>query len=362
MRRQGNGDKTLNELQQVVDQEGAIPLSWAGATTDMDYLNWGDALSPVMVALMSGLPIRRVPTKSQSVRLGAVGTIGHGFDNGTIFFWGTGSSQWKNPSAPVADRVPFQFSAGTKVHVTATRGRMSKRLLGGGPDTPYGDPVWLLPRFYKPEVKKTHELGVILHLSELDGRALDAGAAESVIRARVPESLRSSIRIINTLTRIDAEGLKDKTDEILSCKRIVSTSLHGMVVAESYGIPCLYFAPRGTEPGHGFRVEPLNADWLDLRLRDLYTGIGRTRLPLYAQPRDQESDWDDVMKEIDLRWKPVTIDEQALMDAFPVKGERVVAEPGKTIWQHPAITGIQFQHDVAALRAADTERNKAKAA
>ncbi|WP_333701736.1 polysaccharide pyruvyl transferase family protein [Sphingobium yanoikuyae] len=352
----------MNELQQVVDQEGAIPLSWAGATSDMTYLNWGDALSPVMVALMSSLPIRRVPTKSHSVRMGAVGTIAHGFDLGTIFFWGTGSSRWRNPSAPAKERIPFRFSPETNVTVTATRGRVSKNLLGGGADTAYGDPVWLLPRFYKPEVEKTHELGIILHLSELNGRTLDAGAAEHVIRARIPASLQSSIRIINTLTRIDAEGLKDKTDEILSCKRIVSTSLHGMVVAESYGIPCLYFATRGTEAGRGFRVEPLNADWLDLRIRDLYTGIGRTRLPLYVQPRDEESDWEDIMQNIDKRWKPVTIDEQALMDAFPVKGELVAAEPGKTIWQHPAITGIQFQHDVAELRRSDSLRNKPKAA
>ena len=183
-----------------------------------------------------------------------------------------------------------------------------------------------------------------------------------MIRARIPESLRSSIRIINTLTSIDPEGLKDKFDEILSCKRIVSTSLHGMVVAESYGIPCLYFATRGTEPGRGFRGEPLNADWLDLRIRDLYTGIGRTRLPLYVQPRDEESDWQDVMKAIDRHWKPVSIDEEALMAAFPVKGQIVTAEPGKTIWQHPAITGIQFQHDVGALRRDDVERNKVKAA
>lgn len=349
----------MNELQEVVDRDGAIPLSWAGATAGMDYLNWGDALSPVMVALMSGLPIHRVPTKSKAVRLGAVGTIGHGFDNGTIFFWGTGTSRWRNPGAPVAERIPLVFSPDTKVTVTATRGRMSKQLLGGGPDTAYGDPVWLLPRFYRPQVEKTHELGIILHLSELDGRALDAGATEAVVRARIPESLRSSIRIINTLTRIDAEGLKDKTDEILSCKRIVSTSLHGMVVSESYGIPCLYFAPRGTEPGRGFRVEPLGAEWLDLRIRDLYTGIGRTRLPLYVQPREEESDFEDIMKEIDRRWKPVTINEQALMDAFPVQGTPVVAEEGKTIWQHPAITGIQFQHDVAALRRDDAARTKA---
>ena len=349
----------MNKLQEFVAREGYLPLSWAGATTKMDYLNWGDALSPVMVALMSGLPIRRVPTRSKSTRMGAVGTIGHGFDLGSIFFWGTGSSEWANPSAPAAERTLYAPSPGTDVTVCATRGPISARILGGT-DVPYGDPVWLLPRFYRPRVEKTHELGIILHLSELDGRALDAGPSAAVQRAHIPETWRGSVKTINTLTTISPEGLRKKTDEILACKRIVSTSLHGMVIAETYGIPCLYFAPRGSGGGGG-GVESLDADFLDLRIRDLYQGIGRKRLPLYVQPRDQATAFEAVMGAVDTLWEPCAIDEERLMDAFPLDTQPLSFADGSSMWEHPAITGIVHQHDVAALRKADALLNKAPA-
>ncbi len=84
----------------------AVPLAWAGSTTEMDYLNFGDALSPVMVALLAGRDVQRVPTKSTTPRMAAVGTIGHGFSGGEVWFWGTGCSSWKNPSPPRPSAKP----------------------------------------------------------------------------------------------------------------------------------------------------------------------------------------------------------------------------------------------------------------
>ncbi|RYG07261.1 MAG: polysaccharide pyruvyl transferase family protein, partial [Caulobacteraceae bacterium] len=309
-----------SDLQTFVDEHGFVPLAWAGATTEMSYLNWGDALSPVMTALMCGLPIRRVPTAPIRIDLDRVGTIGHGFDLGSIHFWGTGSSQWMNPSAPRDQRLPVKRSAEARAVVHATRGPISERILGGSSGV-YGDPVWLLPRFYQPETVKTHDLGIILHLSELNGRALDAGAKPDILRAQLPEAWTGRVRIINTLTAISPEGLKAKTDEILSCRRIVSTSLHGMVIAETYGIPCLYFAPRADDrKAQDGPVEvSLEADWLDLRIRDLYQGLGQTGLTIYAQRRDRRTDFDALLDAIDQHWRPLTPDVQPLMDAFPIQ-------------------------------------------
>ena len=349
----------MNALQDFVEAEGYIPLAWAGATMEMNYLNWGDALSPVMVALMSGLPIRRVPTRSKSLRLGAVGTVGHGFDLGQIFFWGTGTSEWRNPSAPLAEREPYAVTPGTEITVCATRGPYSAKILGGH-NVPYGDPVWLLPRFHNPQVEKKYELGIILHLSELESRELDAGPADWVKRAHIPAELADKVTIINTLTAIDPDGLRAKTDEILACKRIVSTSLHGMVVAETYGIPCLYFAVRGIKPEtRGLSSEPLDDPFLDARIRDLYQGIGRTLLPMYIQPRGEASDFQAVMDAVDQAWEPCDIDQDALIAAFPLDTQPLAFAPGESMWQHPAITSIQFQHDVAAVRRDDVERVKA---
>ena len=51
--------------------EGAIALSWAAATPSRDHLNLGDALSPVMVALVAGRPVRHSPFRAATPRLAA---------------------------------------------------------------------------------------------------------------------------------------------------------------------------------------------------------------------------------------------------------------------------------------------------
>ncbi len=347
----------MNSLLRATRDAGQIPLSWAGSTKEMDYLNFGDALSPVMVALLSGLDIARVPTRSKSARLAAVGTIGHGFEGGEVWFWGTGSSNWKNPSAPMAERVPLTLPPDSVFHVPASRGPVSAKLLGGKPKGGvYGDPVWLLPRFYKPKVEKKWDLGVILHLSELADRSFaEARPRADYKRFELPPEFADRVHLISTVTPIGIGGLKDKVDEILACKRIVSTSLHGMVIAESYGIPCLYFSPQGDEPGLTLtELDPEGTT--DLRIVDLYTGIGKQKIWAYSQPRGIATDWQDVIDTIDDVWEPVSIDEDALINAFPLEVKPLAAPAGKTVWDHPVLTGLVLQHSVDELRREDRKR------
>ncbi|MGO4845302.1 polysaccharide pyruvyl transferase family protein [Inquilinus sp. 2KB_12] len=346
----------MNSLLRATRDAGQIPLSWAGSTKEMDYLNFGDALSPVMVALLSGLDIERIPTKSRSVRMGAVGTIGHGFEGGEVWFWGTGCSNWKNPSAPMNERARFTVPPESLFHVPATRGPVSARLLGGRTSGGvYGDPVWLLPRFYKPKIEKKWDLGVILHLSELADRALEAHPRPEYKRFQIPAEFEGRVHLISTVTPIGIGGLQDKMDEILACRRIVSTSLHGMVIAESYGIPCLYFSPAGTEPG--LTITELDPDGpTDLRIVDLYTGIGKEKIWSYGQPRALETDWQDVLETIDDVWEPVGIDEDALINAFPLDVKPVAAAAGGTVWDHPVLQKLVLQHSVDELRKADRKR------
>lgn len=348
--------RMTNSLVRIARDTGQIPLSWAGSTTEMDYLNLGDALSPVMVALLSGLDVARVPSKSKSARMGAVGTIGHAFEGGEVWFWGTGCSNWKNPSAPVNERVRFTVPADSVFHVPATRGPVSARLLGGRPKGGvYGDPVWLLPRFYKPRTEKKWELGVVLHLSELVDRSFETHPRPDYKRFQIPAAFADKVHLISTVTPIGVDALQDKMDEILACKRIVSTSLHGMVIAESYGIPCLYFSPNGTEPGP--TITDLDPEGpTDRRIVDLYTGIGKETIWSYVQPRATETDWQDVLETIDDIWEPVSIDEDALIDAFPLEVQPLAAPGGGTIWDHQVLQKLILRHSVEELRKADRKR------
>jgi hypothetical protein len=343
---------SLEELQQLVRDRRKVPLAWAGSTTKMNYLNFGDALSPVMVSLCSGLDVERIPSKSNRPRIGAVGTIGHGFEGGEVWFWGTGCSRYRNPTAPSKDRVLYEVPADTDIHIAATRGPISEKLLSGGVGGPgiYGDPVWLLPRFYRPCIEKRWELGVILHLSELTDRNFEPRFDPRYKRYEVPSDLVDDIRLISTVTPIHISALKNKLDEILSCKRIVSTSLHGMVIAESYGIPCLYFATARDEIGLGTAAADPDGD-LDLRIVDLYAGLNRYHFPIYKQPRSALTNWEDILVAIDRAWGPTEMNADRLLEAFPLRLSPIQPPLGGSIFDDPVLRGLQLQHSVAELHA-----------
>lgn len=347
-----------NRLAEHVRQTGKVPLSWAGSTMAMDYLNIGDALSAVMVALLAGHDIERVPSKSSSLRMACVGTIGHGFSGGEVWFWGTGCSAWSNPSAPEAERLAFSVEHEKGFRVTATRGPYSEALLTGKPEGSvgvYGDPVWLLPRFYAPPVEKKWKLGVIVHLSELSDRAYEAHVKPELIRYKIPAHLADDVHLINTVTPISMEGMKERIDEIRACERIVSTSLHGMVFAESYGIPCLHFPTSGGKTGLASRSLE-GACNMDPRVFDLYRGLRQTSLPVYTQPHGMETDWEALMAAIDESWREKPFDAQALIDAFPLDLNPLSAPEGRTIWDHPLLQALALQHDVRELKLADKKR------
>lgn len=347
------------DLLQIARETGRVPLSWAGGTRQQDYLNLGDALSAVMVSLYSGKPIERVPFRSNRPRLAAVGTIGQNVYGGRVWYWGTGCSNYAMSGGA---RSRFSATDDTDRIITSTRGPISSALLGGGrlATQVFGDPVWLLPRFYQPEPVKTHELGVIIHLSDLADRDVECHPKPEIARYRIPADMAGAVKLINTVTPISTAGMKARMDNILSCKRIVSTSLHGLVFAESYGVPCLYFPPFGKT---GLADLPIEADGpIDLRMSDLYAGAGRDRIWAYRQPRAQMTDWAAVIDAIDQVWEQAQIDEQALINAFPLDLNPLSARPGETIWDHPVLNSFEYAHDVAALqRAARTEQDAAAA-
>lgn len=112
--------------------------------------------------------------------------------------------------------------------VLAVRGPLTRKyLISQGIDCPeiYGDPSVLLPYFYKPEIKKKYKIGLIPHWESLG----------SPVVKEICED--------NRVHLIKMKGYNywtDVIDEILSCEYIVSESLHGLIVAESYGIPNLW--------------------------------------------------------------------------------------------------------------------------
>ncbi|HEY9644973.1 MAG TPA: polysaccharide pyruvyl transferase family protein, partial [Chroococcidiopsis sp.] len=275
-------------------ESGILPVTWVSASVEIPFANLGDALSPILLSALTGLTIEHRAFDSHDIRMASVGSIGHNLRNGSVHLWGTGFEPgWQRPAA-------------TTFWVHGLRGPVSAQTLRSvGIDAPavYGDPVWFLPSIFSPPVEKKYELGVIVHLAELAEKADGAAVKPHFVRYNLPDELQSSIRLINTITPPTLEGIESRVNEILSCKRIASTSLHGLVIAETYGIPCTYFRTLGQGAAVAAiddETEPLN--W---RMRDFYAGIGNKTIFTYGQQRHIETDWLDLIDAIDRGWSPL---------------------------------------------------------
>lgn len=294
-----------------------VPLCWAATTLRQPYANLGDALSPVIVSALSGLPIVHQRFDSASERLASVGTIGHGLKNGSVHLWGTGIDGKRHPYH--RHLTYYERPENTEFTIHALRGPFSARVFEkqGIPVTDaYGDPVMLLPKIMAPATEKTHELGIVVHISELSELKDGAAVRNELGRYYIPGDLRDSVKIITTLTDANLTALEDRVREMTACKRILSTSLHGLVIAETYGIPCAYFRPFGRGP---LQVDLMDEQvFLDHRVRDYYAGMGLKTLHIFCRERKRPTNWERAIAAIDRIWQPVEWSPQRLLEAFPL--------------------------------------------
>jgi pyruvyltransferase len=295
-------------------QAGVVDLCWAASSRETGgYANLGDSLSAVVVAALSGLPVKHVNFDEPRTKLVAVGSIGHAIRGGTALLWGSGVSI---RGGVLAQNVPH-----TRYDIRAIRGRISaQHFRDFGIDVPavYGDPVWLLPSICSEPVEKKYELGVIPHIQDVERPHPHASARADSLRYVVDAAQAGSIAVINTWHEPTFAGLLAKIRQIRSCKRIVSQSFHGVVIAEAYGIPVLNFRNLPKAAVGLVRVDLDQPCQTDPRIWEFYAGGPRRWFHMYNQRRDQRSDWEEIIRCIDATWQPFEYDAQALVESFPL--------------------------------------------
>ena len=179
--------------------------------------NYGDLLSKYIVEKISDNPVKFVhPNKQQWYKRNrtnflAVGSILHHANKHSIV-WGSGIIDHEQEIAEADFRA---------VRGPQTRYFLLK--LGYRCPKVYGDPALLLPKYYNPEVEKKYKIGIVPHYHDYK-KAVELFQNES------------DIKVIDLLT-MDVE---ETTKEILSCENIISSSLHGLIVAHAYKIPALW--------------------------------------------------------------------------------------------------------------------------
>ncbi len=305
-------------------QNSYISLQYSHYRTGLG--NLGDMLSPVIVAAFTGSLVKAVPRTWPGKRLVAIGTIGHLQRFGQTTFWGTGIGGTDNHFQVARNFRPPRF---TKLSATALRGPFSAAMLraaGFEGSSIYGDPGLLVSRLW-PDLRPTkrYELGVYFHISEATHAAQDATPKPEFRRYDVPQELARTVVVRNTYVPATLSALREKVKEMLECKRILSTALHPLVLAEAYGLPC---APFDFHHGPSAFMAPDDDEQpFDHRMRDFYAGIGAPRVPVFRTERHIPTDWAAAMNFINTYWAPKNFDAARLIEAFPAEYGPARAEP-----------------------------------
>lgn len=199
--------------------------------------NLGDYLSKVVV---SHFMPKGVKAKGRKKTLYAIGSV-IGFRCQDAVVWGSGIL-----SAHPVHKNNIRYSS---LDIRAVRGPKTRDLLmkwtkGISCPEVYGDPAILMPKIYQPNIQeKRYKISVVFHYEHN--------------KFEIPEG--EDIHFID----IQTTDYKKFIDEITQSSLVISSSLHGIILAEAYGVPAIAL---------------LKKEAIVFKFEDYYEGTGRKNM------------------------------------------------------------------------------------
>jgi pyruvyltransferase len=180
--------------------------------------NWGDLIPFHIIKKLSKSDkikeedIFNVKRPHNRYKIYSTGSVMH-FTNTNSIVWGTGC-------------IDYKRIGGIPKKIYSVRGPLTKQELNSKkiycPEI-YGDPALLYPLIYNPKIDKKYEWGIIPHYIEF----------ESQMGQNIIKNLESlGFKIIDICS-----GKNNFIDELLEVKKVISSSLHGLIAADAYNIP-----------------------------------------------------------------------------------------------------------------------------
>ena len=218
-----------------------VNLHWYSTKRSDGVENLGDYLSVIIIKdVLAEKNILEHKKVCKTKHLYAIGSIVfYGFQKATI--WGSGLLH----EAP-SYRRPFLYH----LDIRAVRGPLTRQaLMKNGFYVPeiYGDPAILLPRYYNPQNMKKDERKYI-----------------AIKHKNSVENVEES-NAVNILTN----DWKATVDKIANAKLVLSGSLHGIIIAEAYGVPAILVKSL---------MDPQDTDLF--KYKDWYYSTGRQNFPV----------------------------------------------------------------------------------
>lgn len=236
--------------------------------------NFGDLLSEGLVrSLLPDIGVRHGELKDADL-VGAGSLLGRGDgvlygnrprqrqDGVTLHVWGTG---FKDPVIPAGEIFRYY-----DLDVHAVRGRLTEEVLRktgylrDGERPALGDPGLLYPDLIPDwrEIPKTCEVAVVPHYyDQAAGRRLCARMKAAGVSA-----------VFVNVSELDP---LEVVRQIAAARKVLSSSLHGLIVADAMGLP----NRRLTFGGHGSREATAISDF---KFRDYYSAFDREPPPVLS--------------------------------------------------------------------------------
>ncbi len=216
--------------------------------------NWGDDINVFLLELMTG---RRVVIRNQSIYhnrcykgpvYSCIGSIIGWYNTPNTIVWGSGILR----KDTALKNKPKQ--------ICSVRGEKTREYLSNfGIDCPheYGDPALLISKYYHAEpLKKRYKLGIIPHYTDL----------ENPIIYKFLTIHKDDVLLIDLA---HYKNWTDIPDKIVSCDCIISSSLHGLIVSDSYSIPNIWVS---------FSELLIGGDF---KFLDYFSSVKRTDVKMY---------------------------------------------------------------------------------
>ncbi|MCO6178865.1 polysaccharide pyruvyl transferase family protein [Ciceribacter sp. RN22] len=207
--------------------------------------NFGDDISPILVSHITGREVHHATvSRCDWAAIGSIiemiaerriKRVLHGRFL-PIQIWGSGCLRG-------GDNISRIFT-----NVLAVRGEHTRERLACPRDLPLGDPGLLFNRLHQPASTKRYKWGITAHYTD----------ADSPLLKKIVEQTPNSLLIPLDIDPMDTLRL------IGECEHIASSSLHGLVAADSFGIPNWRIALGDRIAGGNYKFE------------DYASAIGRT--------------------------------------------------------------------------------------
>lgn len=248
--------------------------------------NFGDQLNRFICEAVHGANVQWAPPGSSD--LIAIGSVLE------PWFWKpSGTAEAYKGTIWGAGRMSGIASiAFPKANIVALRGHLSRHSLDA--TCPVGDPGLLVPLLKSelPTRRRTYEVGIVPHWTERDSELV-----------RRLDGLSPQVKVIDPCAPV-----MEVIEKILSCKRILSSAMHGLIVADALGVPNRWIRFR--------RADKTYRGFPDFKYRDYYSAFGKLDI-CPAHLIDDES-LESLVLHTGVYTPPeLSGVQKSLMDAFP---------------------------------------------